>query len=93
VPTQLAQHITLGAATNSAYDTIRAMLHETISYNESVSITTVPIYHLEPNKMVQAKDPDIHIEDRTNYLIKSFNIPLDSKGTMTLQCTKAVSRI
>lgn len=93
VPTQLAQHIALGAATNSAYDTIRAMLHETISYNESVSITTVPIYHLEPNKMVQAKDPDIHINDKTNYLIKSFNIPLDSKGTMTLQCTKAVSRV
>ena len=91
-PQSLARHISLGAQTNSAYDAVRAMLHELISYNESVNITTVPIYHLEPNTRITAKDADIGVEP-TDYIIKSFSVPLTANGTMTLQCTKAMERI
>lgn len=91
-PQSLARHISLGAQTNSAYDAVRAMLYELISYNESVNITTVPVYHLEPNTRITAKDADIGVEP-TDYIIKSFSVPLTANGTMTLQCTKAMERI
>jgi hypothetical protein len=68
------------------------MLHELISYNESVSLTTIPIYHLEPNTRIMAQDPDINIPP-TDYMIKSFSVPLTANGTMTIQCTKIVQRI
>ena len=88
----LARNVSLGAFTNAAYDTARAMLHEVIGYNESISITTVPLYFLEPNTIITIKDTDIGVKE-ADYIIKSFNIPLDSKGTMTIQCNKALSRI
>lgn len=88
----LARNISLGAFVNTAYDTIRMMLHEVIGYNESISITTVPLYFLEPNTIITAKDLDIGV-GTAEYIIKSFNIPLDSKSTMTIQCNKALRRI
>lgn len=92
LPTSLSRHVALGAQTNSAYDAIRSMLHELISYNESVSLTTIPVYHLEPNTRITAQDQDIGVAP-TDYIIKSFSVPLSANGTMTLQCTRALERI
>jgi hypothetical protein len=58
---------------------------------ESVSITSVPIYSLEPNKR-------IYIEDKSSgicgeYLLSKITIPLAYNGTMNLTATKVVDRI
>lgn len=83
----------LGIGINScaAYDILRSMLHEITGYNESISLTTVPIYHLEPNIRIYVNDNDTGIHG--DYMIKTFSVPFTVGGAMTLSCQKAVERI
>lgn len=87
------KHIALGSALNSAYETMRAMLNEVINYNESVSITCLPIYHIEPNTRITAQDSDAGLNNKTSFIVNSYSIPLASNGTMTLQCTKDINKL
>lgn len=87
----LYDSIVASESTNAAYDNIKMMLHEYTSYNESVSIVTMPIYYLEPNTRITIEDHDTGIHG--DYMINSFSIPLTYNGTMTLQCKKAIERI
>ena len=87
------KYIALGSAQNSAYETMRAMLNEVINYNESVSITCLPIYHIEPNTRITAQDEEAGILEETSFIVESYSIPLASNGTMTLQCIKDVNKL
>ena len=93
IPESFGNSIAQGIAQNSAYDNIRSMVHTTIQYNESVNITTVPIYELEPNTLIIAKDPDAGVPTNTIYEVKSFSIPLTHNGTMSLSCVRATTMI
>lgn len=82
----------VGSGYNAAYDLARSMLHELIKYNENVSITALPIYHLEPNTRIKIKNKEAKIDG--DYLIQSISLPLAAhSGTMTIQCTKAIEMI
>lgn len=83
--------LSVGIHAYSAYDLLRSMLHEITGYNESISLTTVPIYHLEPNTRIYVNDNDTGIHG--DYMIKTFSVPFTIGGTMTLSCQKAVERI
>lgn len=83
--------LSVGIHAYSAYDLLRSMLHEITGYNESISLTTVPIYHLEPNTRIYVNDNDTGIHG--DYMIKTFSVPLAIGGSMTLSCQKAVERI
>jgi hypothetical protein len=78
-------------ATNSAYDAIRAAVHAYMSYNESITLQCVPIYHLEPNIRISVKNEDIDIDG--DYLINSLTIPLAASGTMSINAVRAVERV
>jgi hypothetical protein len=62
-----------------------------LSFNENITIGTMPIYHLEPNTRITVEDEDTSIHG--DYMIKSFSIPLAANGTMSIQCSKAVERV
>lgn len=83
--------IVVSSSTNAAYDNIKMLLHEYTSYNENVSITTLPIYYLEPNTRITIEDNDTCISG--DYMLNSFSLPLAYNGTMTLQCKRALERI
>lgn len=83
--------LSVGIHAYSAYDLLRSMLHEITGYNESISLTTVPIYHLEPNTRIYVNDNDTGIHG--DYMIKTFSVPFTVGGQMTLSCQKAVERI
>lgn len=83
--------LSVGIHAYSAYDLLRSMLHEITGYNESISLTTVPIYHLEPNTRIYVNDNDTGIHG--DYMIKTFSVPFTIGGQMTLSCQKAVERI
>ena len=76
--------LSVGIHAYSAYDLLRSMLHEITGYNESISLTTVPIYHLEPNTRIYVNDNDTGIHG--DYMIKTFSVPLAIGGSMTLSC-------
>lgn len=91
IPAYITKELGLGMTTNPAYDAIRAALHDYISYNESITIQSVPIFHLEPNTRITVKDEDSDIDG--DYLIKTISIPLAHSGTMSISAVRAVERI
>ena len=69
---------------------------ETFLYNftyctESISMTTIPVYHLQPNTRVSVRDDNSHINGE--YLINRLTIPLTYNGTMNISATKAADTI
>ena len=80
-----------GGALRSAYEEIRKELYQYTNYNEQISLTTLPIYYLEPNVRITVRDAESGIYG--DYMIKSISLPLDVNGTMSLSCTRALERI
>lgn len=91
VPQEFLSNITWGSVSNSAHNAVRTLLFEYISMQESISLTSVPVYHLEPNTIITVNDDksDIH----GDYVISTMSIPLAVTGTMTITAKKAISRI
>lgn len=83
--------LSAGGQQNSAFESIKNLLFQYTNYNESISITCLPIYHLEPNTRIAIKEPISGING--DYIISSISLPLDSAGTMTINVTQAIERI
>ena len=80
-----------GGALRPAYDEIKKELYQYTNYNEQISLTTLPIYYLEPNVRITVRDNESGIFG--DYMVKSISLPLDINGTMSLSCTRALERI
>jgi hypothetical protein len=80
-----------GGNSNSAYELVRELLYQYTSYNESISISSIPIFYLEPNTRITVRDSQSGIYG--DYMINSISIPFDVSSTMTLSCTRALERI
>ena len=80
-----------GGSSNSAYERVRELLYQYTSYNESISVQAIPIYHLEPNTRITVRDVESSIYG--DFMINSLSIPLDISGTMTISATRALERI
>ena len=75
----------------SAYEEIRTELYQYINYNEQVLINLLPIYCLQPNTIIKLKDSKTGING--NFLIQNFSIPLDNNSTMSMTCSKTITKI
>lgn len=91
IDSQIYAMLAMGGSSKSAYDEIKKELYQYTNYNEQISLTTLPIYYLEPNTRITVRDNASGIYG--DYIIKSISLPLDVNGTMTLSCTKALERI
>ena len=90
VSTAIYSLLALGGNSNSAFNEIKMLLHEYTSYNESITIQSIPIYHLEPNTRIGVRDVESDIYG--NYMISSISIPLDVSSTMSISATRALER-
>lgn len=75
----------------SAKEAIEDMLYKYGCCVETVSLTAIPIYHLEPNSRISVQDKDSGINGE--YLVNKITIPLTYNGTMNITATKVVSDI
>ena len=79
-----------GGSQRSAYEQIKYDLQQYTSYQNTISITAVPCFYLEPNVRVRLN------EHTTNtfgdYIIKSISIPLGG-NSMSLSLSKAMEKI
>lgn len=91
MPTTVTDNISLSSLLYSGYDAIRAELHENLSYNETISINTLPIYYLEPNGRITVTDSETGISG--DYLINSISLPLSYSETASISATKIIERI
>ena len=73
------------------FEAARELLYTETSYNEKITLTCMPIYHLDVNTRITVKDPKTGIYG--DYLIDSINVPLDVESTMNITCTKIIDRV
>jgi hypothetical protein len=83
--------IASGGLYNSCFNEIKTLLWDNTNYNNSISLTLLPIYHLEPNTRitVQSNENDIH----GDYMINTMSIPLTVSGTMNISATQAQTKL
>ena len=80
----------IGGGFRSAFDQIKRQLFQYTGYNQQISLTTLPIYYLEPNVRISVEDNESGIYG--DYIVKSISFSLDINGTMSLSCSRAVER-
>ena len=90
VSSEIFENFTIGGSSNSAFNEVRNMLYQGSSYNESIQMSIMPIYYLEPNVRITAFDLDSDIHG--DYIIKSISLPLDVNGTSNISATRALNQ-
>ena len=85
------KYFKLSNANKSCKDILDNWLYAHTWANESITITTVPIYTLQPNNRINIDDDNTLINGE--YVINSISIPLTYNGLSTVQCTKIVSNL
>ena len=91
VSSNIYNALAIGGNFNSAYNAVRDLLYQYTSYNESVQMQTLPIYYLEPNSRITIRDVESDIYG--DFIINSLSVPLDTGGSMSINCTKALDKI
>ena len=81
----------ISAQGKSAKDRLDELIYQHGYCVESATITTVPIYYLEPNVRVHVHDEETNLNG--DYIISKMTIPLAYNGTMQLTATKAAESI
>lgn len=80
-----------GSFKQSAYEQIRYDLQQHTSYQNTISITAIPCFYLEPNTRVKLNDHSTNTFG--DYIIKTISIPLGIGNNMSLSLSKAMERI
>lgn len=75
----------------SAKDRLDELIYNHAYCIESATITTIPIYYLEPNIRVHLYDSETNLSG--DYIISKYTIPLAYNGTMNITATKAAENI
>lgn len=91
VDSTLYSQLTTGGTHNSAYEVVKDLLYQHTSYNESISIQALPMFHLEPNIRIGVNDIESNIYG--DYIISSISIPLSANGTMSISAVRALEKI
>ena len=91
IPPSFESYFTMSSQGKSAKDTLDNLVYQHTFYQESISVSAVPIYYLEPNTRISIHDETSGIAGE--YLIKTISLSLAHDGMMTITATKAVDRI
>lgn len=74
-----------------AFTVIRELLYYNTNFQDSITLNTIPIYHLEPNCRIEVENAETNIKG--HYIIESFSIPLNAEGLMSINASKVYDRI
>ena len=80
-----------GQLKQSAYEQIRYDLQEYTSYQNTVSVSAIPCFYLEPGVRVEIKDHTTNTYG--DYIVKNISIPLGIGNNMSVTMSKAIERI
>ena len=67
------------------------LINKHICENETIGITIIPLYFLEPNTKIYVKNEELGID--SDFILTKFTIPLTYNGTMSLTTTKVLKYI
>lgn len=81
----------ISAQGKSAKERLDELLYQHSYSVESATVTTIPIYYLQPNTRVYLYDEATRLSG--DYIVSKVTIPLSYNGTMQLTTTKAAENI
>ena len=81
----------ISARGKTAHAQLEEFLYQHAYCTESISMTTIPVYHLQPNTKISVRDDKSHINGE--YIITRLTLPLTYNGTMNISATKAADTI
>ena len=87
----MENYFTISAQGKSAKDQLDNLLYQHTYATESVNLTAVPIYYLQPNTRIFIKDDNTGINGE--FIVSKITVPLQYNGTTAITTTKAVERI
>ena len=91
LPDWLENYFTISAQGKSAQDELYSLLNQHISLTESITLTTIPIYHLQPNMRILVQDYNMGLNGE--YILNRISIPLSTAGTGSISATKVIDKI
>lgn len=91
LPGYLENLFTISTQGKCAKDSLDSWLYKYTYCTETVSLTSIPIYYLEPNTRVYIHDNNSGIDGE--YIVDRISLPLQYSGTMNISATKAAERI
>lgn len=85
------EFLSVGGFLNSAYEEIRQQLHENVSYNENITLQTLPLYFLEPNTRITVNDLSSDIYG--DYLISTLSFSIGIDSVLTINALRVLQRV
>lgn len=85
------QYLSVSSQGKSASNAIAEYLYQYTNAADTISISCVPIYYLQPNTKIWINDQDTGIKGE--YIINKLTIPLSYNGIMSISATKVIQSI
>lgn len=83
--------LAIGGWQNSCYERICDMLYQYTNMNQSISISALPLYYLEPNTRITVRDDASGVNG--DYMISSISLPLDIQSVMSINAYRCLHKI
>lgn len=90
VSPDMFKEFSIGGGGISAYEKIKDLIFTHTQYNESITLSIIPIYYLEPNTLISIFDRETGVYGE--YLVKTISLPLTPNGTSNISATRALSK-
>ena len=72
----------------TCYEQVRAMLYNNLIYNASISLTTIPVFYLDVNRVIRLNFSNLGIVG--NFVINSLSWSIGGSNTMTIGANEAI---
>ena len=83
-------YFNISAQGKSAKDVLDELLYQHSYCTNSINITAIPVYYLQPNTMIYVRDDQSKINGE--YVVNRISLPLTYNGQMSISATKAPQR-
>ena len=87
----MADLFSISTRGKSAEEELLNLFNQYSYCTETISITTIPIYHLETNTLIHVRNDENHLNGE--YEISKLTIPLTINGMMSITATKIIDAI
>ena len=91
LPENMNEYFNITKKNKCAQDELDNLIYNYAYCNESITITSIPIYHLDTNTRISVYDDKVKINGE--YIVNKIVISLGYNGTMQIMATKAPVRI
>ncbi len=91
LPKGFSQYLTISYRGTSVKNKIDELLYQFSYCIENITLTSIPIYYLQPNTRIYVQDKTTGIEGE--YIVSKITIPLAYNGTMSISASKAPERL